>query len=93
MARSMVDWPPPEALIGLLDGHGRLTVRVTPGARGESLEIAGGSLVIRVRAKPKDGEANEAVLALLARALNVPRSSLALLRGATSREKVVQIAR
>jgi uncharacterized protein len=92
MARRMVDWPPPEALIGLLDGRGRLTVRVTPGARSEALEIAGGSLVIRVRAKPKDGEANEAVLALLARALNVPRSSLALLRGATSREKVVQIA-
>jgi uncharacterized protein len=57
------------------------------------LEIAGGSLLIKVRAKPKDGEANEAVRALLARALNVPRSSLALLRGATSREKVVQIAR
>lgn len=92
MARRTVDWPPPEALIGLLDGNGRLTVRVTPGARSEALEIAGGSLVIRVRAKPKDGEANEAVLALLARALNVPRSSLALLRGATSREKVVQIA-
>jgi uncharacterized protein YggU (UPF0235/DUF167 family) len=47
--------------------------------------------MIKVRARPDGGAANEAVLALLARALGVPRSRLTLLRGATSREKLVQV--
>ena len=47
---------------------------------------------MKIRAKPQDGAANEAVLALLARALGVGTSRLALLRGATSREKLVQFS-
>jgi hypothetical protein len=64
---------------------------VTPGARTEVLEIAKGKLAAKVRAKPKDGEANAAVLKLLAGALGVATSRLRLVRGATSREKLVQI--
>ncbi len=75
----------------LVDGEGRLAIRVTPGARSESLEIAGGRLLAKVRARATDGEANAAVLALLAKALGLPPSRLALLRGATSREKLFRI--
>lgn len=46
---------------------------------------------MKVRAKPQDGAANDAVLALLAQALGIATSRLRLLRGATSREKLVQI--
>jgi len=68
-----------------------LTLRVTPGARSEGIEIADGRVLVKVRAKPQDGEANEAVLALLARALGTATSRLQMLRGATGREKLVQL--
>ena len=61
-------------------------------ARVEALEISDGRLLAKVRAKPEDGKANDAVLALLAAALGLAPSRLALLRGATSREKQFRIA-
>ncbi len=70
----------------------RVALKVTPGARVELLEISAGRLHAKVRAKPKDGEANEAVLAMIAAALGLPRSRIILLRGATSREKLVRLA-
>lgn len=92
MARPKADLPPAAAIRALADGEGRLAVRVTPGARSEAIEIADGKLQVKVRTKPEDGKANAAVLELLSDALGVARSRLHLLRGATSREKLVQIS-
>jgi uncharacterized protein YggU (UPF0235/DUF167 family) len=91
MARPKSDYPPAEAICALADDTGRLALRVTPGARTEGIEIADGRVIVKVRAKPQDGAANDAVLTLLAAALGVATSRLQLLRGATSREKVVQL--
>ncbi|MCB2067852.1 MAG: DUF167 domain-containing protein [Erythrobacter sp.] len=91
MARPKADLPPAEAVLSLVDGEGRLAVRVTPGARVESLAIVDGQLLAKVRAKPQDGAANEAVIALLAKALGCAPSRVAMLRGATSREKLFRL--
>ena len=91
MAKPKPELPPADAVRALADGEGRLALRVTPGARVETLEIIGGRLLVKVRAKPEDGKANDAVLGLLARALGLGTSRLRLLRGATSREKLVAI--
>ena len=91
MARPRADLPPPEAILALADDQGRLALRVTPGARSEGLEIGAGALLVKVRAKPKEGEANKAVLALLAQALGIAASRLRLLRGATGRDKLVEL--
>lgn len=91
MAKPRPELPPAEAIRALADPAGRLAVRVTPGARTEVIEIGDGRVQVKVRAKPQDGAANEAVLAVLARALGVATSRLRLLRGATSREKCVQL--
>ena len=64
-------------------------MRVTAGARTELLEIVEGRLLAKVPAKPEAGEANAAVVALLGKALGLPTSRLRLLRGATSREKLI----
>lgn len=92
MARPRAEFPPAEAIRALADGDGRLALRVTPGARVESVELAGGKVLVKVRVKPEDGKANGAVLDLLADALGIAPSRLHLLRGATSREKLVKIA-
>lgn len=91
MARPKADLAPAEAIRALADGEGRLALRVTPGARVESVAIGDGKVLIKVRAKPEDGKANEAVLALLADALGVATSRLQMLRGATGRDKLVRI--
>lgn len=91
MARPKADLPSAEALRALVDGDGRLAVRVTPGARSEGVEIASGRVLVKVRAKPEDGKATSAVIDLLGQALAVPPSQIALLRGATSREKLFRV--
>ncbi len=91
MARPKADLAPAEAIRALADDEGRLALRVTPGARVESVAIGDGKVLIKVRAKPEDGKANEAVLALLADALGVATSRLQMLRGATGRDKLVRI--
>jgi uncharacterized protein YggU (UPF0235/DUF167 family) len=91
MAKPQPDFPPASAIRALADADGRLAVRVTPGARVEALEIADGRLLAKVRAKPEDGKATAAMLALIAEALGMAPSRLRLLRGQASREKLVQI--
>jgi uncharacterized protein YggU (UPF0235/DUF167 family) len=67
-------------------------VRVTPGARRDAVAIEGDAVQLRVTAPPADGAANEAVLRLLAAALDRPRRDLTLLRGASVRIKLIGIA-
>lgn len=91
MARPKADFPSAEAIRALADDQGRLALRVTPGARVEGIEVGEGVLLVKVRAKAKEGEANDAVLALLAQALGLATSRLRMLRGATGRDKLVQL--
>jgi hypothetical protein len=74
------------------DGGVRLAVKVQPRAsRNEIGAAADGELKIKVTAPPVDSAANEALLRLLAQALDCPRSVVRLLRGQTSRRKTVWI--
>jgi hypothetical protein len=91
VAKPKPEFPPADSIRDLADSQSRLALRVTPGARTESIEIVNGRLLVKVRAKPQDGAANEAVLALLAAALGIAASRLRMLRGATGREKLVQL--
>ncbi|HEV7257129.1 MAG TPA: DUF167 family protein [Bosea sp. (in: a-proteobacteria)] len=75
----------------------RLTVRLTPRGGRDAIDgvetLADGRpiLKVRVRAAPSDGEANAALIALLARELDLPRSGVALVAGATARLKTVAL--
>ncbi len=93
MAKPKPDFPPAEAIRALSDSEGRLALHVTPGARSEGIELGDHRVLVKVRAKPQDGEANAAVLALLAQELGEATSRLRLLRGATGRDKLVQLPR
>lgn len=92
MPRVRIALPKAAEIRLLADSEGRIAVRVTPGARTESLEIVEDRLCAKVRAKPQDGEANLAVAKLLAGALGIAPSRLEMVRGASSRDKVFRIA-
>jgi hypothetical protein len=65
-----------------------LKVRAQPGARKNA--VGGehnGALKVAVTAPPEDGRANEALVELLAQTLQLRRSEVMVLRGATSRDK------
>lgn len=78
----------------------RLRLRVTPRARRNAIngiletpgDKEGPSLKVSVTAPPADGKANAAVLALLAKALHVPKSTLSVITGTTGRNKLIHIS-
>lgn len=71
----------------------RVRLRVAPGAaRDEVVGRHGEAWKVRVAAPPADGRANEALVGLLARALALPRSAVAIVAGHGSRDKLVELA-
>jgi uncharacterized protein (TIGR00251 family) len=69
-----------------------LSVKVQPRAsRNEIGEALGTELRIKVTAPPVDSAANEALVRLLAETLDCPRNRIELVRGGTSRHKVVKV--
>jgi len=68
-------------------------VRVTPRAGRDDVEgfDSTGTLRVRVRAAPADGQANAAVAALLAKALGLPGRDVALVYGGNARVKVFDV--
>jgi uncharacterized protein len=69
-----------------------VAIRLQPRARRE--EVVGeraGAIVIRVTAPPVDGKANAALCAFIAKAAGVSASSVDVVRGQTSRDKVVRV--
>ncbi len=72
----------------------RVDIRVKPNsARAKVGGTWGpdGHLVVAVQAPAVDGKANAAVIAALADAFGVPKRSVRIVRGETSRSKVVEI--
>ena len=70
----------------------RLKVRVKPGSKREGVkEIAPDHLEVKVSAPPERGKANERVVELLAKHYGVRKSAVKIVKGETSREKIVEI--
>ena len=70
----------------------RLTLRVSPGAAGESIVGRHGpGWKLRVAAPPEGGKANAAVVRLLADVLGVPARDVAIVSGHASRDKTVAL--
>ena len=74
------------------DGAIRFEVHAKP--RAKKSRIVGpreGALEVALAAPPVDGAANEELVRVLARALDVPRRNVQLLRGDTSQKKLVAV--
>lgn len=70
-----------------------LTLHVQPGAKQTAVAGAHGeALKIRIKASPIENRANAELLRFLADAFDVSVRDVTLLRGATTRQKVVRVA-
>ncbi len=82
----MLDW------LRATDNGVILSVHAQPGAkRSEVSGLHGTALKIRLAAPAVDGKANAALLAFLARLLDVPRAAISLESGHNSRHKTLRI--
>jgi uncharacterized protein (TIGR00251 family) len=84
------------AALAITEDAGGITfdVQVVPRASRDRLgpvDLHGGRLKVHVTAPPVDGAANEALVALVAKALDRPRSAVTIVRGLTGRKKTVRV--
>jgi uncharacterized protein (TIGR00251 family) len=68
------------------------TVKVHPRAKKNAVTgELGDALKVSLTAPPMDGRANEACIEFFAKLLNVPRSSVTIASGSSSRNKVIRV--
>ena len=68
-------------------------VKVHPRAKKNAITgEVGDALKLSLTAPPADGKANDACIEFFAKLLNLPRSSVTIAAGQTSRNKVIRVA-
>lgn len=74
------------------DAGVRFAVHVQPRAKRPGIDgTHGDALRVRVQAPPVDGAANDAVIAVIADALGVPRRAVRIAAGLSGRQKLVDV--
>lgn len=69
-----------------------IKVRVMPNSKSESIEaLSSSDYRVKVREKAMEGKANDAVLRAISIYFNVRRSDVLIVKGATSRDKVIEV--
>ena len=71
----------------------RISVRVKPGVKGATRleKQEDGSFIAFLHARAHDGEANKALLELISNEFKVPKTSITIVAGAKSRDKIVEL--
>ena len=69
----------------------KYAVIVKPGSSQEKIVENDGELIVYLRAKAHDGEANEALIKVLSKHFGVPKTSIKILRGTKSRHKQIEL--
>lgn len=70
----------------------KIKIRVIPRASRNTITTdENGDLRVYTTVAPTDGKANEAVIKMLADFLKVPKSAIKIIRGNTTRDKVIEV--
>jgi uncharacterized protein (TIGR00251 family) len=71
----------------------RISVTVKPNARSAAItQVSDVEFRVAIREPARDGKANLALVDLLARHFDVPKSSITIVRGHASRRKIIELA-
>ncbi|MBA3924074.1 MAG: DUF167 domain-containing protein [Nostocaceae cyanobacterium] len=66
-------------------------VKVKPNSKRQNVEeVADGSLIVHLKSPPVEGKANEELIKLLAAKFDVPKSSIRIKSGLSSRQKLME---
>ncbi len=69
-----------------------VTIRIKPNSRkGPLIEVETDGLTVFIRERAVDGQANEALVKLLAGHFGVPKTKVRIVRGAASKIKIIEI--
>lgn len=69
-----------------------LNILVRPNAAANKIEgLHDGLLKLRINAQPVEGAANQAVIKLLSKSLDVPKTSIEIITGHTNKQKRLQL--
>ncbi|RUM31708.1 MAG: DUF167 domain-containing protein [Aquifex sp.] len=69
-----------------------INVKVTPKAKKEEVKkVSDNQFIVKVKEAPEKGKANERVIELLSKHFGIPKTKIKIVRGATSRNKVIEI--
>ena len=82
-------------MLELNEKDGAVTIRVRVQPRAPRTELAGehdGALKLRIASPPVDGKANEECMRYLAKLLKVSATSVEIISGESSRDKVVRVS-
>lgn len=70
----------------------KIQIKVIPrSSKNELIELSPGQFKVKITAAPVDGKANAALIELLAKHFKIPKSSVHILRGESSQNKIVEI--
>ena len=72
----------------------KIKVKIIPNARQDKIcgYLENDILKIKIKAKPIDGKANSYLIKYLSKELNIPQSYFAIIKGKTSRIKVLEVS-
>lgn len=72
----------------------KIFVKAKTGQKTSAVEkILDNTFIVKVKELPENGLANQAIIVALADRLNIPKSSIKILSGHTSKTKLIQIMR
>lgn len=70
----------------------KINLRVIPRARQNKIDVdEKGIYRVHITAAPVDGAANAAVIKMMAEYFDIPKSQIKMVRGETSRDKIIEI--
>ncbi len=68
-----------------------INIKVIPGARKQEIRKENDIFKIYLRSKPEKGKANKELISLLASYFNTPKTSISIIKGEYSRNKIIKI--
>lgn len=66
-----------------------INIKISPNAKKNEIINEGEIIKIKITAQPIDGKANKALIEFLSKNFKIPKTSIKILKGETSKEKTI----